>query len=338
MKYITEERLSIYSKHLKISKKHELSAYHWNKALAGALLPAVQCLEVTLRNAIIDAVEKNPPAAAKGSYSTDHDWIFSFTQYMGKKKLKPHQRYTKKPRNGQIVDSNGYVLANNGERLIVKYLWEEKKVIDSSKRLMKEGKAVTAGRVISSMDFGFWTNFLSKEYEDKKSKMLLWPNQIDTVFPNAPKGISRADIEYEFKRIRELRNRLTHHEAIWKFFYDDEKSGKPDYRRPVYGVNASCSLLLKHYEDILKLIGWMSQERLNDFISHQSDSRFRSLCSVNGLKSFTEPEQLPYSYPLSKGGWALKKVVRNINNNEWVCITRLGQVILTIGKDCNRSF
>lgn len=60
MKYITEERLSIYSKHLKVKKEAELAAYHWNTALAGALFPAIQCLEVTLRNAIVQAVQSNP--------------------------------------------------------------------------------------------------------------------------------------------------------------------------------------------------------------------------------------------------------------------------------------
>lgn len=86
MKYITEERLSIYSKHLKVKKEAELAAYHWNTALAGALFPAIQCLEVTLRNAIVQAVQSNPLPAAKGLYSTGPDWIFSFTEYMGKRK------------------------------------------------------------------------------------------------------------------------------------------------------------------------------------------------------------------------------------------------------------
>ena len=338
MKYITEERLSVYIKHLKVKKETALAAYHWNTALAGALFPAIQCLEVTLRNAIVQAVQSTPPLAAKGLYSTGPDWIFSFTEYMGKKKIKPQKRFTKKCRPGQAVDGSGYVLSQNGDRLIVERLWEERKVIDAVQKLTKAGKVVTANRVISSMDFGFWTNFLSKEYEDHQSKMLLWPNLLGIVFPNAPQGINRQDIESEFNRVRELRNRLTHHEAIWKFFYDDPATGKPDYNRPVYGSNASCSLLLKHFEDLLKLIGWMSSEVLDDFIKHQGDARFRALCSLDGLNSFVDPDKITNVLAINKGGWGLKKAVEHLNNGKILRITRLGNSVVTIGKDFNRSF
>ena len=333
---ITEERLAIYTKHLKVSKGEQLAAYHWNKSLAGALLPAIQCLEVTLRNAIVNSVGTNPPAAAKGIYSTGSDWIFSFTTYMGKKKLKPNVRYTKNVRRGQSFDTQGYALDNNGERLIVQRLWEEKKVFEASKRIRNSGRQVTSGRVISAMDFGFWTNFLSVEYEDSQSKMLLWPNLLNDVFPNAPQGVTRCDIEIEFNKIRELRNRLTHHEAIWKFFYDNPVSNKPDYNQPVYGAKASCSLLLKHYEDILKLIGWMSTERLSGFQKSQNDSRFRSFCCIDGLNSFINPEKLTNSFPINKGGWGLGKVISLVSKGEVCRITRLGKTTLVVGKDFNR--
>ena len=55
--YITTARLDIYRKHLKVKPAQVMAAYHWNKALAGALLPAMQCLEVTLRNAINTAIQ-----------------------------------------------------------------------------------------------------------------------------------------------------------------------------------------------------------------------------------------------------------------------------------------
>jgi Abi-like protein. len=45
---ITIERLDIYNKNLKVKHSQIMAAYHWNKALAGALFPAMQCLEVPL--------------------------------------------------------------------------------------------------------------------------------------------------------------------------------------------------------------------------------------------------------------------------------------------------
>ncbi len=41
-RYITTERLDIYKKNLKVKPSQVMAAYHWNKALAGALLPAMQ--------------------------------------------------------------------------------------------------------------------------------------------------------------------------------------------------------------------------------------------------------------------------------------------------------
>lgn len=81
--YITTARLDIYRKHLKVKPVQVMAAYHWNKALAGALLPAMQCLEVTLRNAINTAIQSFPPAGAKGLWDTNTNWVTSLPKYMG---------------------------------------------------------------------------------------------------------------------------------------------------------------------------------------------------------------------------------------------------------------
>lgn len=64
--FISAERLDIYEKHLKVEHHQIMPAYHWNKALAGSMLPALQCLEVTLRNALDQAIQSSPPPGAPG--------------------------------------------------------------------------------------------------------------------------------------------------------------------------------------------------------------------------------------------------------------------------------
>lgn len=150
--------------------------------------------------------------------------------------------------------------------------------------------------------------------------------------------MTRSDVEKKFIRIRELRNRLTHHEAIWKFFYDDLSTGKPDYSRPVYGAKASCSLLLKHYNDILEMVGWMSHDRLTSFLAHQSDLRFKSLCCMDGLHSFIAPEKIAYAQSLNKGGWGVKKLLSKLDEGRHVRITRKGDTVCTIAKDFYKTF
>lgn len=92
-RYITTERLDIYKKNLKVKPSQVMAAYHWNKALAGALLPAMQCLEVTLRNALNTAIQSFPPAGAKGLWDTNANWVTSLPKYMGDTRINPAERY-----------------------------------------------------------------------------------------------------------------------------------------------------------------------------------------------------------------------------------------------------
>lgn len=332
---ISSERLDIYEHHLKVRPTQALAAYHWNKALSGALLPVLQCLEVTLRNAIDQAIQNNPPPGSNGLYDANRNWIFSLPEYKGRSSLRNNLRYKRvpNPRPNQQVDANGYLLDNYGNRVIQKRVWEEDQVRNAKRRISNAGKTVNANRVISGLDFGFWTNLLSDKYEDSNSNSLLWPNLLPIVFPNAPLGATRQDVEDQFTKIRELRNRLSHHEAIWKFHYDCPQTGKADYQNPVYGKQASCSLLQKHYEDILTLIEWINVDRKKVFLEHKSHSRFMSLCTVDGLNSFIEPEKIELNVPASKGGWALKKILKAVDKDSFIRITSKGNTILTLGTD-----
>lgn len=80
--------------------------------------------------------------------------------------------------------------------------------------LRKRGADATADRVIAELNFGFWCSLCDKRYEHQQT---LWPK----LFHHAPlaqiprrhrhrKGLSRAA-----NRLRQLRNRVFHHEPIW---------------------------------------------------------------------------------------------------------------------------
>ncbi len=132
--FISDERLDIYEKHLKVEPHQVMSAYHWNKALAGAMLPALQCLEVTLRNALDQAIRTTPLPGAKGLWLTDHNWIFSLPRYMGKKaypRLWKRYKMAKKP--GDPQDPRGVLLDQYGHRIIARKVKEES-LIDRGQR------------------------------------------------------------------------------------------------------------------------------------------------------------------------------------------------------------
>jgi hypothetical protein len=84
-----------------------------------------------------------------------------------------------------------------------------------STRILGEGKAATADRIVSELNFGFWVALLSTPYDAK-----LWrPNSsraLKTSFPHVPKCLRRRHIIYRrYNELRRIRNRVFHHETIW---------------------------------------------------------------------------------------------------------------------------
>lgn len=290
--FINAKRLEIYVKHLKVKKTQAMAAYHWNKHLAAAIMPALQCMEVTLRNAIDLAIRTAPPSGAAGLWHADSRWVTSLTEYMGHTLVPAADRFklARSPHDRQ--DVQGYLLNKYGRRIINRKLTEEMQVEQAKNQIRTDGKAVTTERIIAGLTFGFWTTLLTDKYEDQSSNRLLWPGLFADVFPHAPAGFGREDVKKVIFRIKDLRNRVSHHEAVWKFSKDDPVTGRPDPKRPVYGAAASCNLLNKHYDDILAVIGWISPDRLKNFLSHGAERRFRALCSVDGLNAYCNPARI----------------------------------------------
>lgn len=334
--FISSERLDIYEKHLKVKPEQVMAAYHWNKALAGAMIPAMQCLEVTLRNAIDQGIRSNPPPAANGLYETNHNWIFTLPRYMGGRTFKKlNERYKKARKPTDKQDPQGFLLDAQNKRVIARKIIIETLVDNAKSEIAKFNKVLTPGRVISGLSFGFWTQLLTHYHVNtpNQSHNLLWPHLTNTVFPYAPAGFDISNISAAFFRIKELRNRLSHHEAVWKFHYDDPVTGKPDYSNPVYGAQASCGLLRKHYDDILDMIGWMSLDRKANFLSHSANLRFYALCSVDGLNSFIDPEKIATQINVSQGGKGIETLIKVLQKHEFVRIVKDGKTMITIGSD-----
>jgi hypothetical protein len=71
------------------------------------------------------------------------------------------------------------------------------------------GKPQTPDRIIAELTFGFWVRLLNKKYEKT-----LWVTHLWKCFPHGPKP-DRDKMLARFRRIRDLRNRIAHHEPIF---------------------------------------------------------------------------------------------------------------------------
>lgn len=288
--------------------------------------PLIHCLEVSLRNAIDHAIRHNPPPGAVNLWRTDTNWIFDFPRYIGDKMyIRQNKHYKVDRRGNQLFSPSGAPLYHFTA-------WEEQCIRKVAGRIADAGKTPTAERVISGLDFGFWTNFLSAEYEEARNNTLLWPHLKETVFPGAPKGTACHSIEKKFMRIRELRNRLAHHEAIWKFQETDPATGKPDYSKPIYGLNASLHLLRKAWGDMLEAVYWVSPVRHAAFLTEGHHIRFEALAAPDGLFSFTGRGQITTGVNIRRSP-EIGKLLRELKRQKIVRLTQKGQVIAIIGPD-----
>ena len=91
-----------------------------------------------------------------------------------------------------------------------------------------ERKEVQPGQVIANLNLGFWTGFLSPHADT------LWQQILNRAVSHKDgKGLSRKELSVPMTKIRVLRNRIAHHEAIWH------------WNLPL------------HHENILKITGWL---------------------------------------------------------------------------------
>ena len=93
--------------------------------------------------------------------------------------------------------------------------WQMNLVSDAKKSLGNFGKTVTPSRMVAELNFGFWTGFFNKAH----GQTGIGHHLAKKAFPHAPpneRDLIRLGIRW--KDIRDLRNRVFHHERIlhWK--------------------------------------------------------------------------------------------------------------------------
>jgi hypothetical protein len=77
--------------------------------------------------------------------------------------------------------------------------------------LAQQNKPLDANRIVAEVSFGFWTSLLDRRYEQT-----LWPRLLKPAFPHMPrKQRTRDNLSKRFQKVRQLRNRVFHHEPIW---------------------------------------------------------------------------------------------------------------------------
>ncbi|EPA9398749.1 Abi family protein [Yersinia enterocolitica] len=112
--------------------------------------------------------------------------------------------------------------------------------------------AVNVRQVIPELSFYFWQQMFTNRHFER-----IWSQHIDRLFPNMEAGMAkqakRIHIHDELEHIRNLRNRIAHHEPIFR------RDLEADFQRIVNLVELKCSASAQ----------WLTQNNLFTIIHAQ---------------------------------------------------------------------
>ncbi len=79
--------------------------------------------------------------------------------------------------------------------------------------LDRQHKTLEPSRIVAELNFGFWVNLYSRPY----LRTIVLPTR-HSVFPSASKrDLSPGNLSAKLQQIRDIRNRVFHHESIWQW-------------------------------------------------------------------------------------------------------------------------
>lgn len=112
--------------------------------------------------------------------------------------------------------------------------WQKLMASEAKKSLLKFCKPITPSRMVAELTLGFWTSFFNKAH----ARSGLGSYLSKTAFPCAPSFEQyQAKLDKRWQEIRNLRNRVFHHERI--LHWND---------------------LEARHESVMRIIAWMSPE------------------------------------------------------------------------------
>ena len=94
--------------------------------------------------------------------------------------------------------------------------WGVREVQSAQSKLIRAKKPPTPHNTIAELNFGFWTHLFQGDYHSPQGFL---PNHIKSIFPFLEKSRHKPkEIKRSLDAIRNLRNRIFHHERIihWK--------------------------------------------------------------------------------------------------------------------------
>ena len=184
---LSKKRLETYKKYTKSGSWDDaVTLYEWHSEVCAAFFLPIQIFEVVFRNSINKALV---------------------------------EKYSEIKRNNTGAPLPDAWFMHRG----IWFSGDMKRELDSvvseaEKKLKPRGRSVTVNVIIPELRFSFWEGFLVQAFQQ-----LLWDKGFDVPFPHIDKPENESLIDrrhriFNFvKDVREFRNRVAHHEPIFKY-------------------------------------------------------------------------------------------------------------------------
>jgi hypothetical protein len=269
---ISEPRIETYRNFFdKHSTEEIYGIYLWNKTLCGAIYPLLQACEVALRNAI------NTSAVNRfGAY-----WYnsLSHTQHNGRDNF----NYSNLVSNFERAKDN-----------VVKKLNKQRR--NNGQQPLRHGYKPDFNLVVAATDFSTWEFALHTCHYRVNNNSYLWPKQTKKSFKNWPHQ-SSYDTQVELydivSELRPFRNRLSHHEPLWKgISVTTEKEALAYVNQKIDKIESLISIISDEKVKYLNVQKLLVQARYTASIEMLDRCRYRSkgkqlsLKRKNKLRSF----------------------------------------------------
>lgn len=199
LKHLTLPRLATLQAFFKTRTDQDLlGCYAWNQAVGSALLPILGDFEVALRNALHRALSQHFGG------TDSFDWMMP----------RPNPAQVINPAAPKFLPA--WHKLGDGSKKNVEI------VVDNFKKKKHAGYVVTPDDVVAALPFGFWETLIDSLGHGSHPAGLQ-AAILANVFPAAPDALTvphgtkafRDRVKKLLTRIRDVRNRIGHHDSLW---------------------------------------------------------------------------------------------------------------------------
>lgn len=294
--HISKDRLDSYRNYFNLISDEEcLGLYLWNDALSSSFFKLVSIFEVSLRNTIHKELSRQFNTNRTQGSAFDNDWY-------------------------EHLITNNYV-----NEISKKHIRKATHIKTRTRRkatLIPKRPVTSPGKVIASQSFGFWGGLIENTTSNVDWKSVLF---------NGLKGHFASNITYwtqssiddfieRLSEVNELRNRIAHHEPIWKFTEIKHHRTKTIIYSAATNPSESLTRMMTLNSRICRILGWISEDRKNDYLNSHYKRHFDWLVSQQAIDT--------YKFLSNRETIKLTKAKRNLNN-----IFNKHKIIEIVGKD-----